>query len=323
MTAHVGPYSTNGSGIGTGFLAGGLGATGVRQRDLYVSDGASDNITHFTINKTDCTLTLDTTLYASGDTSNLYGDGLAITPDGRTMFVGSTGDDHIYSHTIAANGSLGAPFTEASTSDAPNGIEVSPDGTTLVIAYPDIHQVCAYPISGGHLGTPNCQSTVGLAAGVSIDPASVCVYVGESNSTASEVAALTLSGGILGAPTDYNPFGPGVNSNGILVGWDNKTIYVSNQLSAQMAIGSIASNCKLTYRAIISDGVSVDQPSQIAQGKIAHGYVVTGDYNYNGTPSMGIFRAHANGKLTPIGSGHFSLMSGAVAPQSVVVVGSE
>jgi hypothetical protein len=325
-TAHVGPYSTNGQGIGSGAYAGGLGATRVRESDLYVSDGASDNITHFTINKTDCTLILDTALYPSGDMSVGLGDGLAITPDGRTMFVGSTGDLHIYSHTIAANGSLGATFTETSTTDAPvGGIEVSPDGKTLVIGFPNIQQVCAYPISGGHLGTPNCQSTAGRPASVSIDPGSACVYAAEANGGASEIAAFTLTGGVLGAPTEYNPFGPGINSIGILVNWDNKAIYVTNAFSAQMTTGSIASGCKLTYKAIISDGVfSSDLLGQIAQAKIAHGYVVNGDRNNgNGTPSMGIFHAHVNGNLTPVGSGQFPLMSGNVAPSTVVVVGSK
>jgi hypothetical protein len=328
----VGPYSTNGSGIDFGYYPGGLGATRDHPRlktgDLYVDDPYSENITHFTINKTDCTLTLDTTLYPSGDTSVFGGDGLAITPDGSTMFVGSTGDNRIYSHTIAANGSLGATFTEASTSAGPQGFEVSPDGKTLVVSYNIIQQVCAYPISGGHLGTPNCRSTVGFPAGVSIDPASKCVYAAEvSNGVASEVAAFTLTGSVLGVPTDYSNFGPGINSQGgILVNWDNKAIYVSDQNSAQITIGSIQSGCKLTYKAIISDGSDGfngnDNPGQIAQAKIAHGYVVTGDYTGSKTPSMGIFHANGNGKLTPVGSSQFPLMNGNVAPVTVVVVGS-
>jgi hypothetical protein len=326
-TAHLGPYSTNGFGGGVGFYAGGMGATRVRSGDLYVEDNLSspENITHFTINKTDCTLTLDTTLYPSGDTGlSLYGDGLAITPDGRTMFVGSTGDFHIYSHTIAANGSLGASFTEASPSDYPVGIEVSPDGKSLVASYPNIQQVCAYPISAGHLGAPNCQSTVGEPAGVSIDPGSTCVYAAEAGST-SEIAAFTLAGGILGVPTDYNNFGSGMNSNSILANWNNKAIYIGDAFSAQLTIGSIASRCRLTYKSIVSDGnPGADSPGQIAQGKRAHGYVVTGDYNQlRGTPSMGIFRAQANGNLTPIGGGRFGLMSGSDAPLTVVVVGSK
>jgi hypothetical protein len=321
-TVHVGPYPTNGEGTGGGFYTGGLGATRIREGDLYMEDAASDNITHFTINKTDCTLTLDTTLYPSGDTSDSDGDGLAITPNGRMMFVASTGDVRIYGHRIAANGSLGAIFTGALSPSTPNDIEVSPDGKTLVVSYPFIQQVCAYPILGGRLGTPNCQSTVGGPDGVSIDPASACVYAAESShDSLTEVAAFTLTGGVLGTPTDCSDFGPGViSAGGILVNWNNKAIYVSNQYSAQMTRGSIASGCKLIYEAIISDGVSgSDNPGQIAQGKRAHGYVVTGDLN-NGTPSMGIYQAHVNGKLAPIGSGQFPLMRGA-GPATVVVVG--
>jgi DNA-binding beta-propeller fold protein YncE len=322
---HVGPYSTNGSGTAGGPFGGGMGAARVHPRmktgDLYVDDAGSENITHFTINKTDCTLTLDTTLYPSGDT-NFNGDSLAITPDGRTMFVGSRGDLHIYSHMIAANGSLGTTFTEVLAPDRPTGIEVSPDGKTLVVSYYGILRICAYPISGGHLGKPNCRSTIVQPAGVSIDSSSACVYAALANGLPSQVAAFTLTGGVLGAPTYYNPFGPGLNANAVLVNWDNKAIYVSEAYSGQLTIGTIAPGCKLTSKTSIPDGGSGGSPGQIAQAEIAHGYVVTGDFNFNGPPSMGIFHAHVDGNLTPIGSGQFPLMTGFVAPSTVVVVGA-
>lgn len=324
-TIHLGPYSTNGSGTGGGFYAGGFGAARAREGDLYVSDGLSSNITHFTINKRDCTLTKDPTLYPSGDTGAVSGDILAITPDGSTIFVNSTGDNHIYSHTIAANGSLGATFTEASTYGNPNGFEVSPDGKTLVAGWTYYNQVCAYPIAGGHLSTPNCQSTGNYVTGVSIDPNSACVYAAEENeNNISEVSALPLTGSILGAAIDYNPFGPGLGSvSGILVNWDNKSIYVSDTLSAQVASGSIAPDCKLTYKAIFNDGLfGVDLTGEIAQSEMAHDYVVTGeDKGTNAPPGMGIFRAGPNGQLIPIGSGQFRLMSGA-SPTTVLVIGA-
>jgi hypothetical protein len=53
-TVHVGPYATNGKGAGGGDGAGGYGATRVRESDLYVSDGESEDITHFKIRKADC-----------------------------------------------------------------------------------------------------------------------------------------------------------------------------------------------------------------------------------------------------------------------------
>jgi len=326
-TSHVGPYSTNGSGIGGGFFTGGLASARDRQNDLYVGDTASDNITHFKINKTDCTLTLDTTLYPSGDTGLYgFGDPLAITPDGLTMFVGSTGDFHIYSHTIGANGLLGAPFTEASDPNYINAIEVSPNGKTLIVSYGSIHQVCAYPIAAGHLGTPNCQSAVGFTDGISIDPDSTCIYAAEDDlfGNGSGVAVFPLTEGIVGVPTDYKAFGPGQGSTSILLNWDNRTIYVGDALSAQITLGSVAPGCKLTYKAIIADGVSgMDHPSQIAQDKIVHGYVVAGDLNYDCMPTLGIFRASADGYLTPFGSGQFPLLDAFDGTASVVVVDAQ
>jgi hypothetical protein len=319
----IGPVSTNGQGIGFGFFAGGLGATKIRGYDLYVNDAATDNITHFTINKKDCTLTLDTTLYPSGDTSVFDGDGLAVTPDGKTLFVGATGNFSLYSIAIGANGSLGAPAFQQSTPDTPAGFEVSADGKSLVVGFPNIQQVCAYPISGGTLGAPNCQSAAGEVTGVTIDINSACVYAAEANSIVSEVAAFTLTGGVLGASTEYNPFGPGVNSNGIKASRSNKNIYLTNQYSAQITTGAISAGCALTYTSIQSDGsAGSDNPGEVAQAPRASGYVVTGDYNTNNTAAMGVFTVGAGGVLTPVAGSPFTL-GGVTAAETVAVVGSK
>jgi hypothetical protein len=319
-TSHVGPYTTNGNGNGYDSLGGGLIATRVQGGDLYVEDTGNNNITHFTINKSNCKLALDTTLYPSGDRAlDGTGDPLEITPDGNTMFVGSSGDDHIYSHTIAANGSLGPTFTEATTPEGPDGMGMSPDGKTLVVGLPLSHQVCAYPISGGHLGAPNCQTEIGSPTGIAIDPASACVYAGEFNENASEVAAFTLTGGILGGPTDYNPFGPGVNASGVLVNYDNAAIYVSNAYSAELTTGSIASGCKLSYKTILHVAGDNNFPGEIAQDPMPHAYVVLGDYNQtDNAPALSVFHAYANGKLTRISK--LPLMPKA-APATVAVIG--
>jgi hypothetical protein len=316
---YVGPYATNGNGTGGGFYSGGLGDKRARLGDLYVNDVASKNITHFTINGADCSLTLDAALYPSGDTGVFAGDILAMDPNGKTMFVASTGDLHIYSLTVDFQGSLGAPFMEVAAPDVPSGIQVSPDGNTLVVAYQDSFQVCAYSISNGHLGAPNCQTTTTFPAGVSIDPASACVYVGEENGYASEVAALPLAGGVLGPAADYI-LGVGAGSSAVLVNWNNTALYVSNQYSAKVTTDTIAPGCLLTYQAIIHDGVSnTDHPGQIAQAKMAHGYVVTGDSSYHSAPGMGIFNARTDGTLNPLGAGQFPLLMGA-DPVTVIVV---
>lgn len=318
VTAHVGPYSTNGNGFVGSFYFGGLGAARVTEGDLYMEDLYSNNITHFRINKADCTMTKDPTLYPLGDTQGPGLASLAITPDGSTLFEISTIERGVYSHTIAADGSLGAPFPETSNlSTYPLDSEVSPDGKTLVVGYGIVQQVCAYPISGGHLGTPNCQSTAGQPSGISIDPSSTCVYAGETNINASEIAAFTLTGSVLGTPTDYNPFGPGIDSAGVLVNYDNKAIYIGNPRSAQMTAGSIASGCKLTYTTIFQAGGDNYSPGQIAQAQNPHRYVVLSDVNFSNPSSMRIFHAYASGKVTR--SSNLPLPYS--DPSTVVVVG--
>jgi hypothetical protein len=319
--AHVGPYRTNGSGTNDAFYAGGLGAIRVQGNDLYVNDAGTNNITHFIINTTDCTLTKDPTLYPTGENEVAFGDPLAVTPDGAAMFV--AGVQHIYSHTIASNGSLGQAVTEVSNPSQPVGFQVSPDGSALIVSYINGLEVCAYPISNGHLGAANCQPTVGYPAGISVDSNSACVYAAESTINGpTEVAAFTLSVGILGPATEYASFGPGVSSEGILVSHNNKAIYVTDEGSAQVTLGRVSSGCTLTYESIIRDGVSGnDTPGQVAQAATVPGYVVTGDADSSGNPHMGIFKASPNGRIEPVGSGQYRLRAGNDAPLTVVVLG--
>jgi hypothetical protein len=326
---HFGPFNTNGVGSGGGFYAGGKTAARANGHNLYVSDGGSDNITHFTFTAKDCTaLTLDTTHYPSGDTSVVYGDQLAISPDGKFMFVGATGNFSLYSIAIAANGSLGAPVFQQSTSDYPDGFEVSADGKSLVVGYPDIESVCAYGISGGTLSAPSCQTPAGLPTGIAIDSASKCAYSGDislSNGL-TEVTAFPLTPGTLGAGTDYSSFGTAADSQAVLVSSNQKVIYISSVSGASVTTGSLAAGCVLsnpTTLGIPNFVVNSDQTGQLAQGKTASGYMVTGDFNTSLLPQMGLFKANGStGALSASTAGALPLTSGG-APISVVVVGQK
>lgn len=320
-TTYLHPIATNGEGTGGGFFVGGLGAAGVSNTDLYVEDAYTNDITHFVINPYTCRLTLDTNFYPSGDTGMGNGDGLALTPNGSFLYVGSAGDKNIYLLPILSGGGLGAPVSVALTPDAPGSIAVSPDGQTLVTAYANTQQLCASAInSDGTLGASNCQTTAGFPAGISIDSASACVYAGESNPGASEVAALSLASGVLGSPTDYT-LGPGLDSSAVLVSNTGLYLYITNQGSAQVTTATIATGCSLSYGEgnIQTDGRASDNPGQIAQGG-SLSFVVTGDYSTMMTPRMGIFKS-GHAKLKPYGTQHYNLTNAANnGPFSVVAI---
>jgi hypothetical protein len=256
LTSYLQPVATNGEGAGAGFSAGGLGALRISHNDLYVDDAATNYITHFKITYYNCALTRDNNIYSSGDTGLGTGDALAVAPNGSFLYVGSTGDNNIYLLSILSGG-LSAPTSVATTADVPASIAVSPDGNTLVTSYTNNQQLCAYPInaSDGTLGTPNCQTTTGFPAGISVDAPSGCVYAGEVNTGASEVAAIPLASGVLGSPVDYI-LGPGLNSSAVLVSYNGFNLYISNQGSAQVTTANITSGCQLAYKGnIVSDGV--------------------------------------------------------------------
>lgn len=320
-TAYLQPVPTNGMGVGGGFYLSGMGAVLISGSDLYVNDAFTNDVTHFVIIQTNCNLMRDKTIYPSGDTTIGMGDGLAITPNGSFLYVASTGDKNIYLLATQTGGGLAAPTSVAITPDTPTSIAVSPDGQTLVVGYPNIQQVCAYPIGGdGTLGASNCQSTVGFPAAIAIDPASACVYAGEANTTASEAAAFSLTPGMLGTPVDYI-LGPGVNSSALLVNNLGTQLYISNQGSAQITTVTISAGCSLSYTTgnIITDGALTDSPGQLAQGGTLP-FVVAGDYSSTGEPKMGLFRINGS-KLMHYASGvhHLTHVTGN-APFSVVAI---
>jgi hypothetical protein len=294
-TVYLQPVATNGEGIGGGFFTSGLGALRVSGNDLYVDDAYTNDITHFVIRPSSCLLTRDNTLYPSGDTGDGSGDAMAAA-SGKFLYVGSTGDNNIYMLTIMARGGLSVSVSVATTPAAPTSIAVSADGQTLVAAYANNQQLCAYPINAinGTLGAPNCQNTAGFPADISIDPASACVYAGESNPGASEVVALPLVSGVLGTATDYI-LGPGLNSSAVLVSSDDSHLYISNQGSAQVTTANISTGCGLSYSAgqVVADGTATDSPGQLSQGG-GLPFVVTGDYSSVGKPRMGLFRINGN-----------------------------
>jgi WD40 repeat protein len=320
-TIYLKPVATNGQGTGGGFYLSGMGAAWISGKALYAEDALTNDITHFQIDLGSCHLSIDHTNYPSGDTAVGMGDGLAVTPNGRFLYVGSTGDNNIYLHSIESHGFLGLPASVATTPDTPNGIAVSPDGQTLVVAYPNIQQVCAYPIqTNGALGPSNCQTTSGFPAAITIDPSSTCVYAGEANGSASEVAALALTPGTLGTPADYI-LGTGVNSSAVLGSSNNTHLFITNQGSAQITTASISRGCSLSWGAgnIIDDGSSTDSPGQIAQGGNLP-FIVTGDYSSAMTPQMGILRI-AGSRLGRYKIGPYPLtQQPGNAPFSVVAV---
>lgn len=320
-TIYLTPVATNGQGTGGGFYLSGMGTAWISGKALYIEDVLTNDITHFQINLNSCHLSLDHTIYPSGDTAVGIGDGLAVSPDGRFLYVGSTGDKNIYLHSIESHGFLGLPASVATTPDTPNGIAVSPDGQTLVVAYPNIQQVCAYPIqANGSLGTSTCQTTLGFPAAVAIDSSSTCVYAGEANASVSEVTALALTPGMLGAPADYI-LGTGVNSSAVLVSNDHTHLFITNQGSAQITTANISAGCSLSWGAgnIIADGFSTDSPGQVAQGGTLP-LIVTGDFSSTATPRLGIFRV-TNSRLGYYKIGPYPLtQQPGNAPFSVVAV---
>ncbi|MBO2451584.1 beta-propeller fold lactonase family protein [Actinomadura barringtoniae] len=117
-------------------------------------EGRDDVVVTFAVNA-------DRTLTRVGTPARVGsgGNGVAVSPDGRFLYVVSTGSDQVFGFAIGRDGSLGSlsgsPFA---ATDFPEGIALSPDGRLLFVSSPgverpdDARAVSAYTV--GQNGVP-------------------------------------------------------------------------------------------------------------------------------------------------------------------------
>jgi 6-phosphogluconolactonase (cycloisomerase 2 family) len=306
---YVTPVATGGSGTGLGFYAGGLVTANMRTNDLYVSDGGTDSIAHFTIDPSTCVPTFDAE-YPSGDTAVFAGDALVVAKNGQTMFIGSSGDKNIYSAAINTDGSLGTPtLATPSMDDYPLGMTLTPNGKTLLVSYIDLFEVCAYPINTGNaLGSPNCAnvpSGVNPTA-IAVDSADQYVYVGSSGGKTA-VSVLQLGTGssltflaCYGKPCNNgSDLGDASGASGVALSPFGNALYITNQGTSSITVASVTTGV-LSLKRVLIVSTTNDEPCQAQT--LAYGakniYLVTGDYSSSMTPGMGIWQVRANGAIT-------------------------
>jgi 6-phosphogluconolactonase len=122
------PFTTGGTGTGTGFFASNRITSVVVKDILYAGNSGSDNISAFSIDSSTGILTpVPGSPFATGGVAGGFGISLAPTPDDQFLIVANGDSNTITVYSIGANGALaqvaGSPFP-GDPGGNPDGIKV-------------------------------------------------------------------------------------------------------------------------------------------------------------------------------------------------------
>jgi 6-phosphogluconolactonase (cycloisomerase 2 family) len=190
------PWPTGGHGPrGPAFLAAprlGIRVLGSPPR-LYVVDQGSDDIAVFSIG-------------AGGDLSPLAGspfpsggiapEGLALTPDGRFLFVGHQESRTVVPFSLTPEGVPVAAAEPVDLGSPPDGMAVTPDGRFLIATLPFLARIAILEIGpGGRLdhapGSP-FRGDSDAADGVALGRGGALLYVANASPQMSEISLYSL-----------------------------------------------------------------------------------------------------------------------------------
>lgn len=246
----INTYPTGGLGTGGFNAVNTIIAAKVGSTDcLFVSNGGSNNVSAFTLDPTNGSLTgVSGSPFASGGQGNNYGIGLAVA-DNKLLFAGNTVSGNISVFIIKSNCALKLG-NSYNVPGSPDGMKVTPNGKFLVeanIGNPDSWKIN----SNGTLTELGPFPSHGSTAGVDLSCDGTTAYFGDAG-TNTEVEVYSISAtGQLTEINDYTNTN-GQNSNNVMLSADGKLLYVSETASNQVETLSTGANGALTYDSVVS-----------------------------------------------------------------------
>ncbi|MGA9859294.1 MAG: beta-propeller fold lactonase family protein [Solirubrobacteraceae bacterium] len=196
---------------------------------------------------------------------------VAISPDGRSVYVVDYAGGDVLQYDVGAGGALSpkTPATVASGTN-PEGIAVSPDGTSVYVVNRGEKDVALLHVgAGGKLSKVGTTVAGSEPTFVAVSPDGKNVYVVDRNGGIAAGAVLQYdvgSGGVL-LPKTPASVTAGLNADGIAMGPDGKSVYVSNNQSSDVSQYDVGSGGALSPKT----------PATIAAGLGAAGVGVVPD----------------------------------------------
>lgn len=282
----IGNFSTGGNGCGGALYATKLIVTSPNGNYVFAANDEDNNIAVLRVDKATGELTFIDT-YSTGG-SDCGGASLAITPDGKFLYVENPDSYNLTTFSVAEDGTLNS-LGLTSLPNFSDGVQVAPNGKFLAVAFFYINKVAMFSIGKtGALtqvpGSPFAVRYGGNAAGVSFKCNSRFLFTGEANDTQTAVDAFSVAKDgslteILGSPFAFFD-NEAVNSNVVLYKSFGQLLFVSNQDSHTVV------DFKVDSQGLLAAGPN--SPFPIGPGGIATGMA---------SNSVGNFESHKTGHL--------------------------
>jgi YVTN family beta-propeller protein len=170
-----------------------------------------------------------------GDTRSIgvgtFPAALAVTPDGRTLYVANYGDNTVTPVDVAT----GTPGTPIPVGHDPDALAVTPDGRTLYVANDGSGTVTPIDVAAGTAGRPiSAGSGPGALA---VTPDGRTLFVADSF-VADAVTPVDVATGVAGTPVQLAPLLP----LGLVISPNGQTVYAGSEGDSSSVPGDFALN---------------------------------------------------------------------------------
>jgi 6-phosphogluconolactonase (cycloisomerase 2 family) len=152
---------------------------------------------------------------------------VAVTPDGRHLYVTNTAASSVSAFSIAADGSLTAIGSAVSAGNSPAALAVTPDGSHLYVTNQNTANISAYSIDADGSLTPLGNTAAGgsIPLGVSVTPDGSHLYVADQGS--GQISAFAIGAAGVLTPVAGSPFSVGSDPSLTAITPDGAHLYVS------------------------------------------------------------------------------------------------
>jgi DNA-binding beta-propeller fold protein YncE len=228
-------------------------------RHAYVDNYWESAIVAFSVGAEGALTKVGTPVQSDAKFEHVGPEGLAVSPDGHSLYVGNYQGGTISTFAIAADGTLtpvGQPvMSGANTESKPGWVAITPDGRHVYAANEEAGTVTTFAVGpGGALtqqgtGVTSGTSTSSRPFSLAITPDGTHVYV--SNYGDGTVSTFSIgAGGALTQQGTGVPTGKSLSSGpwGLAVSPTGQSLYVANNSEGSVSLFSIAAGGALTQQ---------------------------------------------------------------------------
>lgn len=223
--------------------------------------------------------------------------GVAVSPNGRVVFVADESDDELQALTVGGNGALSdAPGSPRPVGDSPVGVAPTPNGKYVYVSGGDSLSGFKVRADGGV--SPTFQSTIDNPEGpqgiaISADGKRLFTANGNSN-----VSSYTIAGDGTLTEVPGSPFGSLFIPYAVVVSRDGKHLYAADRDLPTSAVHGFKIGTDGSLTEIAGSPWSTGGANAFSLATSPDGdYVYSGNYD---SDSLAAFRVMSGGALTPL-----------------------